>query len=70
MPTARVIKAVDVLEGGGFGVATRFPRAAPDQLDLDGFEERLNGCIVMAVAFAAHRRLEPMLSQDFLVMSH
>ena len=54
MPTARVIEAVDVLEDGGFGVATGFPRAAPDQLDLDGFEERLNGCIVIAVAFAAH----------------
>ena len=49
MPTARVIKAVDVLEDGGFGVATGFPRAAADQFGLDGFEERLNGCIVIAV---------------------
>jgi hypothetical protein len=39
MPTARVIEAVDVLEDGGFGLATLFPRLAPDQLGLDGYEE-------------------------------
>ena len=67
MPTARVIKAVDVLEDGRLSLATGFPRPAPDQLGLDGFEEGFDGCVVIAVAFAAHRRLDPMLTQDFLV---
>jgi len=47
MPTTRVIEAVDVLEDGGFGLATRFPGPAPDQFGLDGFEEGLNGGVVM-----------------------
>jgi hypothetical protein len=45
MPSARVIEAVDVLKDGGFGLATGFPRPAPDQLGLDGFEERLDNGI-------------------------
>ena len=39
MPTTRVIEAVDVLEDGGLGLAAIFPRSAPDQFGLDGFEE-------------------------------
>jgi hypothetical protein len=42
MPAARVIEAVNVLEDAGFGLATDFPRAAPNQLGLDGLEERLD----------------------------
>ena len=68
MSAAWVIEAVDVLEYGGFGLATRFPRPAPNQLGLDRLEEGLNGCVVIAVAFSAHRRLEPMLTQDFLIV--
>ena len=67
MSAAWVIEAVDVLEDGGFGLATRFPRPAPNQLDHDRLEEGLNGSVVIAVAFSAHRRLEPMLTQDLLV---
>ena len=68
MSAAWVIEAVDVLEDGDFGLATGFPRPAPDQLSLDGLEEGLNGGVVIAIAFAAHRRLEPMLTQDLLVV--
>ena len=68
MPTARVIEAVDVLEDGGLDLAARFPRPAPDQLGLYGLEECLNGCVAIAVAFAAHRRLEPMHTQDLMVV--
>ena len=51
MSAAQVIEPVDVLEPAivrrwfknngerGFGLATGFPRPAPDQLGLDGFEE-------------------------------
>jgi hypothetical protein len=62
------MEAVDVLEDGGFGLVTRFPRSAPDQLGLDRLEEGLKGCVVITVAFSAHRRLEPMLTQDILVV--
>ena len=68
MSAAWVIEAVDVLEDGGFGLSAGFPRLAPDALGLDGLEEGLDGGIVIAVAFAAHRRLEPMLTQDLLVV--
>ena len=40
----------------------------PDQFSLDGFEERLNRRIVIAIAFAAHGHLEPMLAQDLLII--
>ena len=42
MPVARVIEAVDVLKDAGFGLATGFPCPAPEQLGLDGLEERLD----------------------------
>jgi hypothetical protein len=49
MPAAWVIEAVDVSADGGFGLAMGFPRPAQDQLDLDGFEERLDNGVVMAI---------------------
>lgn len=42
MPAARVIEAVDVLKDAGFGLAAGFPCRAPEQLGLDGLEERLD----------------------------
>jgi hypothetical protein len=42
-----VIKAVDILEDGGFCLSTRFPRPAPYQLGLDRLEEGFNGGVVM-----------------------
>ena len=40
----------------------------PDQLSLDGFEERLDGGVTIAISFATHRRFEVMLVQDLLVI--
>jgi hypothetical protein len=54
MPSARVIKPVDVLEDGGFGLAAGFPCPAPDQLGLDRFEECLDNGIVIITALATH----------------
>jgi hypothetical protein len=68
VPTARVIEAVDVLEDGGLGLSAGFPGAPPDQLRLDGLEEGLNGGVVIAVSFAAHRRLQAVLAQHLLVV--
>ena len=68
MPTTRVIKAVDILEDRRLHLPTHFPRPAQDQLGLDGLEEGFDGCVVIAVTFSAHRRLEPVLTLDFLVV--
>ena len=54
MPTARILEAVDVLKDGGFRLAAGFPRPAPDQLRLNGLEERLDSGVVMTIALAAH----------------
>jgi len=54
MPTARVIEAVDVLEDGGFGLASCLPCAAPDQFGLDRLEEGLDSSVIVAVTLAAH----------------
>ena len=40
----------------------------PDQFSFDGLKERLDRRIVIAIAFARHRYLEPMLAQDFLIV--
>ena len=40
----------------------------PDQFRLDSFEEGLDGSIVIAIAFSAHRHLEAVLVQDLLVI--
>ena len=40
----------------------------PDQFSLDGFEERFDSCIVIAIALSAHRHLEAMLAQDLLIV--
>ena len=40
----------------------------PDQLCLDRLEERLNSRIIVAITFARHRYLEPMLAQDLLIV--
>lgn len=68
MPTAWIIEAVDVLKDGGFGLASGLPCAPPDQLGLDRLEEGLDGSVIVAIALAAHRHLEPMLAQDLLIV--
>ena len=40
----------------------------PDQLGLDGFEDRLDGGVLIAISFTTHRRFEVMLAQDLLVI--
>ena len=62
MSAVRIIEAVDVLEDGGFGLATGFPIVPPDQLGLDCFEEGFNRGVIVAIAFAAHRYLEGVSS--------
>jgi hypothetical protein len=40
----------------------------PDQFGLDGFEERLDGCIIIADSLSTQRRFEPMLANDLLIV--
>ena len=44
------------------------PCAPPDQLCLDGFEERFNGGVVIAISLAAHGDPEAVLARVFLVV--
>ena len=57
-----------MLEDGGFGLTTGLPCAPSDQFSLDRLEEGLNGGVIVAIALAAHRHLEPMLAQDLLIV--
>ena len=42
MATARVVEHIDILEDRSLGLTARVPTITPDQLGLDGFEERLD----------------------------
>ncbi|GGO17350.1 hypothetical protein GCM10007972_27390 [Iodidimonas muriae] len=40
----------------------------PDQLGLQGFEERLHGRIIVAISLSAHRHVKALIAQAFLVI--
>jgi len=54
MATAWIVETIDVFKDGHLGLPPCFPYPSSDQLSLDGFEERLNGGIIIAISFAAH----------------
>lgn len=68
MPPARIVEAIDVLEDGHFSFPSRRPGPAPKHLSLDRFEEGLDGRVVIAIALAAHRYPEPVLTQELLII--
>lgn len=70
MFASRVVEAVDVFEEGDLDLATGLPVAAPDEFGLQRFEEAFDGGIGVAIALAAHRNLELLLSQQLLIVSH
>ena len=61
----RVVEAVDVSKDGHLRLPARFPCIAPDQFRFDGFEECLNGCVILTISFATHGHFEAVLPQDF-----
>ena len=67
MAAARIVEPIDILEYRALGLTARVPTIAPDQLGLDGFEERFNHGIVVAISLAAHRDLEAVLFQALLI---
>ena len=68
MSAAWIIEDVDVFEEGDFDVPAGLPASAPDQFGLEGFEKVLDGGVIIAIAFAAHRRCQPVFTQDFLIV--
>lgn len=68
MPSTRVVEAVDVFKDYHLSLSSRLPRMPPYQFSFDGFEEGLDGGILIAIAFPAHGYLEAMLPQDFLII--
>jgi hypothetical protein len=56
--TAGIVEALDVLEEITSGLIAGGVKAMMDPLGFEGVEEALHGCVVPAVALAAHRRGE------------
>ena len=67
MATAQIVEAIDILEYRAFRLTARVPTITPDQLGLDGFEERLDYGIVVTISLTAHRDLEAVLFQALLI---
>ena len=54
MSASWIVEAIDVFKQDCFRLLPGLPYAAPNQLDLEGFEERLDNSIVVAISFATH----------------
>jgi hypothetical protein len=63
-----VVEPIDVLEYCGFSLTPRWPALPPDEFCFDGFKECLDRGIVVAVAFTAHGRCQPVLLQLLLII--
>ncbi|KPN63561.1 hypothetical protein AKJ29_13065 [Aliiroseovarius crassostreae] len=68
MPSAWVVKTVDVLEQRQFVLPANVPGLRPGQLGPQCFEAGLKGSVVIAISLAAHRDLEAALFQRLLVL--
>ena len=58
MFAAGVVEAVDVLKESVADLVARYPSVSPDQFCLEGFEEGLDGSIIVAVASTTHGHFE------------
>ena len=67
MSAADVVEAVDVIKEGLGDESVGCPCVPPDEFSLQGFEEGLDGCIVLTVALAAHRYRKAQLLQSILI---
>lgn len=61
MPTLSVVKHLDVIEQALPGLIERAVALVPYVLRFEGMEEALYRCVVMAIALAAHARLDAVL---------
>lgn len=68
MSAPGVVEAIYVAEDGSFRLTPCWPTLPPDQFRLQGFEERLDGGVVIAITFAAHRRAQAISLQFLLII--
>ena len=68
MPPDGVIEPVDVSGDGVFGLLAGLPCNWPDQLRLDGLEERFHHRIVLAVSAPAHRDQDASFPKQRLIV--
>lgn len=68
MFSAQVVEDVCTFEEGDLDVAVGLPVVTSYQFGFQRLEEALDGGIVIAVAFPAHRSLEPVLADQFLIV--
>ena len=68
VPPDRIVEPVDVSSHRVLGLAAGLPGDRPDQLGLDGLEERLDHSVVVAVALSTHRDQQVMFSQHRLIV--
>ena len=68
MSAADVVEAVDVIKEGLGDESVGCPWLSPDEFSLQGFEESLDGGIVVTVALAAHRYRKAQLLQSILII--
>lgn len=52
MPSAGVIKAIDIVTDFGFSLGSGLVMSPPDELRFQGFEQGLDHRIVIAIALA------------------
>jgi hypothetical protein len=68
MPSPWIVKAVALMYWKMAVSACRLVCHDRRQISLYRLEERLNCRVVVTIAFAAHRHLEPVLAQYLLVV--
>ena len=68
MTAAWIVEAVDVVEDRHLSMSACVPCVPPEQLGLDGFEERFNSGVVIAIALSTHGYFEAVLAQDLLIV--
>ena len=68
MHSAGVVEAVDVFEDRWLGRPAGGPGPLPQSFSLDRFEDVSDRRVVVAIACAAHRYLEPVLAQRLVVI--
>ena len=68
MPASWIVEPVDVFEDGHLCVASCSPGSLPQQLRLDGFEERFHCRVVVAIPGSTHRYSKAMLAQKLLIV--
>lgn len=68
MSASRIVEPVDILEDHHLSPPAGVPVVPPNQICLGSFEERLSRLIIIAIPFSAHRRFEPVLAEDLLIV--